>query len=110
MKGISTAKTAIVVWFAVAMWAGPAPKPATEAEAIFANEVKPLLEAKCLGCHGPAKTSGLSLETRDALLRGGRRGPAIIPGDPAKSLLIFALEQQGSLKMPLGGKLTGTEI
>ena len=110
MEAASTAKIPIVVWFALVMWAGPAPKPATEAEEIFANEVKPLLEAKCLGCHGPTKTSGLSLQSRDGLLQGGSRGPAITPGDPGKSLLVSALEQQGSLKMPPGGKLTGKEI
>ena len=38
-----------------------------------------LLEAKCASCHGAAQMSGLDIRTRDALLRGGKRGPAIHP-------------------------------
>ena len=43
--------------------------------------------------------------------KGGKSGPAIVPGDPEKSLLIQAVAQTHErLKMPPGGKLTDAEI
>src|SRR5689334_21122906 len=94
----------------VAICAPPPTPQDSEARQIFVNQVKPLFQAKCQGCHGPTKVSGLTLENREGLLQGGKRGPAIAPGDPAKSVLVDALEQQGSLKMPPGGKLTDKEV
>jgi hypothetical protein len=77
-----------------------------EAGAIFVKHVRPLLREKCAGCHGPAlQSNGLSLTSRDALLMGGKRGPAIVPGDAAHSLIVSALEQTSALKMPPGQKL-----
>ncbi|MGH7248629.1 MAG: DUF1549 domain-containing protein, partial [Pseudomonadota bacterium] len=79
---------------------------ADEATAIFSKYVHPLFQQKCMGCHGTAlKTSELSVQSRDSLLHGGKRGPAIVPGDAAKSLLVTAVEQTGALKMPPGEKL-----
>ncbi len=45
------------------------------------------------------------------MLKGGGRGPAIVPGDPEKSLLVKAVRQtDDKLKMPMGGKLKDSEI
>jgi len=82
-----------------------------EAGAIFAKHVRPLLREKCAGCHGPAlQSNGLSLTSRDALLMGGKRGPAIVPGEASHSLIVAALEQTGALKMPPGGKLPAESV
>src|SRR5262245_46011677 len=52
------------------------------------GEVRELLQRACLECHGGKKTrGGLDLGTREALLRGGDSGPAVVPGDVKKSLL-----------------------
>ncbi|HTM49539.1 MAG TPA: PSD1 and planctomycete cytochrome C domain-containing protein [Bryobacteraceae bacterium] len=70
-----------------------------------------LLNHKCLGCHsGKNSSSGLSIENRDGVMTGGARGPAIIPGKPEESLMVAALRQTGSLKMPPDGKLPEAEI
>ena len=69
---------------------------AAQARAILANN--------CGGCHGSAKMSGLTIETREALLAGGTRGPALIPGKAAESLLYKAISREGELKMPPGNK------
>src|SRR5258708_16538661 len=53
---------------------------------------------------------GLRLDSREALLKGGKSGPAIVPGDPEKSLLIEAVRQTKALKMPKGGRLKAAEI
>jgi hypothetical protein len=52
----------------------------------------------------------LALITRDTILSGGNRGPAISPGNPADSLLLRAIEQTGQLKMPPAHKLEPDEI
>ena len=71
------------------------------ATAFFENQVRPLLVKSCLHCHGPKKqSSSLRLDSREAILRGGDRGPAIVPGDPKKSLLIQAIGHQNDLRMP----------
>ena len=54
-----------------------------------------LLEAKCTGCHGAAQLSGLDLRSRETLLRGGKRGPAITLGNVDDSLLLKAVRQIG---------------
>ncbi len=58
-------------------------------EAFFARKVAPLLRERCLECHNAKKSrGGLDLSTRDAALTGGDKGPALVPGDAEKSLLL----------------------
>ncbi len=78
----------------------------TAPEKIFSETVQPVLKEKCLGCHGEGITlAKLDLRTREAMLSGGGRGPAIIPGNAAKSLLYQALEHEQGLQMPPDLKL-----
>jgi len=76
----------------------------------FELKVRPIFANSCYACHTDSKMGGLRVDSREALLTGGSRGPAIVPGDPDKSLLIAAVKQTGSLKMPMGGKLKPEEI
>lgn len=67
-----------------------------EAERFFEEQVRPLLAARCFECHGPDLThprSGLALASRERLLRGGHRGPSVVPGDPDQSLLVKAVRR-----------------
>jgi len=67
----------------------------------FEKNVRPVLVEKCLACHGPNKQrGGLRLDSRAALLKGGDSGPALVAGDPAKSLLVRVIRWEGDLKMP----------
>jgi hypothetical protein len=68
----------------------------------FELEIRPVLTTVCLPCHGGKKTeSGLTVDSRAALVRGGDRGPAIVPGDAGGSLLIRAIRRtDDDLKMP----------
>jgi hypothetical protein len=71
--------------------------PTPEQIAFFEKSIRPILVAECYSCHSAAseKVKGkLKLDTRENLLAGGRTGPAIIPGDPKKSLLIQAIKRQ----------------
>jgi hypothetical protein len=77
----------------------------------FDRQVAPLLTRRCLGCHNnDLKNGDISFEDRASLLKGGSRGPAVIPGDPAKSVLIDALRHEGQLQMPPGPQLPAKEI
>jgi formylglycine-generating enzyme required for sulfatase activity len=54
----------------------------------FTKQVKPLLEAACLSCHGAEKPKGdLRLDTRAGALKGGKKGRALVPGKPLESPL-----------------------
>ena len=78
-------------------------QPITEAQRHFVRRVMPLLEAKCLACHGgkPEEVQGeFLLTSRTAMLQGGESGePAVIAGDPDASPLIRAVRWQ-DLEMP----------
>jgi mono/diheme cytochrome c family protein len=73
-----------------------------EAE-FFAQKVRPVLTESCVGCHSDTAMGGLRLDSREALLKGGKSGPAIVVGAPEKSLLITSVLHTGALKMPMGG-------
>jgi len=97
--------------------AAPAVKPAKPPIAapnaeFFETRVRPVLAAQCYKCHGPAKQlGGLRLDSRQAILKGGARGPTIVVGKPDKSLLLNAIRHQNAAPvMPPGSKLKPTEI
>jgi cytochrome c553 len=87
-----------------------AAEPTAEGIAFFESKIRPVLVAKCYQCHSAeAQSAGrlkaeLLLDTRDGMLKGGESGPAIVPGDKKKSLLLDAIAHQG-LEMPPEGKL-----
>jgi hypothetical protein len=87
--------------------AGP---PAPEAADFFENKIRPVLANNCYACHTNSAMGGLRVDSRESLMKGGKTGPAVMPGDPEKSLLVQAVRQTGELKMPKGGKLKPQEI
>jgi hypothetical protein len=84
----------------------------TPAERHFLDKVKPLLDSRCISCHGPDKVKGaLRLDSRAHTLKGGDAGPALIPGKPADSLLLQAvMHSKKDLEMPPKEKLTTNDI
>src|SRR5262245_56505073 len=55
----------------------------------FEKEVEPILANKCAFCHsGNIKEGKLDLSSYDSMMRGGKRGPAVVPGKSADSLLV----------------------
>ncbi|MBI4902703.1 MAG: DUF1553 domain-containing protein [Acidobacteria bacterium] len=66
-----------------------------------------LVQKHCLTCHNTtARMGGLVLDSREAALKGGKNGPALIPGNAAASPLV-KLVREG--KMPAGGPLLGAD-
>lgn len=79
----------------------------------FEKEIRPLLESRCLQCHARGKAKGgFSLENREKLLQGGDSGPALVPGQSARSYLIELVSGLNpDIVMPSKGKrLTGEQV
>jgi Protein of unknown function (DUF1549)/Protein of unknown function (DUF1553)/Planctomycete cytochrome C len=79
----------------------------------FEKKIRPILIEHCYKCHSEeAEMNGeLSVDSRDALLKGGVSGPAIVPGNLKKSLLIAAVEYKDpDLEMPPDGRLPDATI
>jgi hypothetical protein len=91
--------------------AGAAEKPVgppvtPEAMELFEKHIRPILAEHCIRCHGPKKQkSELRLDSRAAMLKGNDSGPAIVPGNPDRSMLIQAIRYNTTVKMPPPGKL-----
>ena len=82
-----------------------------EQKQFFEKSVRTVLAENCFGCHGPDKQKGeLRLDSLASLLKGGKRGPAIKPGDTDASILIQAICQTGDLKMPPEKRLDDASI
>ncbi|HQR05491.1 MAG TPA: PSD1 and planctomycete cytochrome C domain-containing protein [Gemmatales bacterium] len=71
---------------------------AEDKEVLFEAKIRPVLLGTCFPCHGDGKFSGsLKVDSREALLKGGDSGPAIVPGKPESSLLIRAIQRHDSV-------------
>jgi len=91
-----------------------ASEPNPQQAVFFEKQIRPLLETNCFQCHShkSAKTKGhLAVDSLGALLKGGDSGPALVPGQPEKSLLIKAIHYENEdLRMPPKGKLPNGQI
>jgi mono/diheme cytochrome c family protein len=68
---------------------------------LFKTHVRAVLDNHCLKCHGGEKTEGeLDLTDRDKLLKGGDHGPAVVAGEPKKSLLYLMVAHEKKPAMP----------
>src|SRR5215813_1952539 len=78
----------------------------------FKEKVAPILERNCVMCHGARiRRSGLDLRVEEAILKGGARGPAVVPGNAEKSLLYRLITRKEEPAMPMGmEKLGESEI
>ncbi len=78
----------------------------------FEKEIRPLLAKHCAECHSAEEANGsLTLDWREAILKGGDSGPAVVPGKPDESLLIEAVRYKNrDLQMPPQNSLQPAEI
>ncbi len=86
-------------------------EPSAEGMRFFESRIRPLLADNCFQCHADKKQrGGLRLDSRAALMAGGDRGAAVVPGKPEESLLLKAVRHEDELKMPPKKKLTKEQI
>ena len=88
------------------------PSPASPEARFFETEVRPLLAEHCFECHSEKKQKGrLRLDSRQFMETGGESGPALLPDNPEKSLLLEAIRYQNSdLQMPPEHPLSQREV
>jgi uncharacterized membrane protein len=75
----------------------------------FANDIQPIIQSRCINCHGGDRTEeDLSLKTYADIMKGSKNGAVVTPGDAANSLLAELVANQ---KMPKRGpKLTPPQV
>src|ERR1044072_3932579 len=77
----------------------------------FSADIRPILETSCQKCHGGAvQLSKLHLRPREAALKGGVRGAAIVPGKPQESRMYRVVAGLEKPAMPMDGKLSAAQI
>src|ERR1700682_4735525 len=86
------------------------PAATEEQKNFFENRIRPVLAQNCFACHTNSQMGGLRLDSIDGLLKGGKSGPAVVPGAPDKSMMITAIRQTTDIKMPKNGHLTEPQI
>ena len=92
----------------LALLGGAPPPPAPVS---YTPTVATLLQRHCVRCHGADdQNGGLRLDSYAALARGGETGPAVIPGDADRSLLIQKIEHRDRPVMPPRKKLDRATI
>ena len=97
--------------FLAAAAAIAAPALAQQATVSFSKDVKPILEARCVKCHGASMQLGkLDLRTRESAVKGGDKGPAFTPGKPDESQLYRKVAGLEKPLMPMDGKLSPAEV
>ncbi len=112
MRTAALAVAALLSAAPLAAAADPAPAGAR----FYETDVKPLLQAHCLKCHGADEKKirgGLNLTSRAAVLTGGDTGPAVALGKPAESLLLKAVHyknEDSNQNMPPAGKLPDAAV
>jgi hypothetical protein len=93
-------------------WIGLERAPQAQAASFYAVRVAPLLETRCVSCHGEKRQkSDLRLDSFAAVLRGGKHGPVVVPGDAKTSELVtrISLPASDDCAMPPSGKTPLTE-
>ena len=89
------------------------PDGAASAE-FFEKKIRPVLVDRCYSCHSataPKVKGGLRLDSLEEALKGGDTGPAFVPGNPDKSLLVEAVSYKNvDFRMPPKGRLPADQI
>jgi cytochrome c553 len=109
----------ISTWYGCAVaalsWVAQGAELTPAQQQFFENRVRPVLVQNCYKCHSQQAEKvkgGLLLDSKEGVLKGGKTGPAIVPGDSEKSLLIKAIRYEDpDLQMPPNdNKLQDTAI
>jgi len=103
---------AILAAYPVVVSGQPASRKDAAVE-FFEKKVRPVLVDNCYTCHSAHTNArgGLRLDDRNGMIQGGNSGPAVVPGQPEKSLLIQAVQYTGEdLKMPPKKRLSPEQV
>src|SRR5207248_10212253 len=105
---------ALLIGWTAARAADNSPPPPKDGIEFFEKNIRPILAERCYECHSAnsKKIKGkLLLDTKEGMLKGGEAGPAVVPGDIDKSLLIQAIRySHEDLQMPPKEPLTKAQV
>jgi hypothetical protein len=78
------------------------PPAASDKGITYEKDIEPILKVSCVGCHGEQHPkANLRLDSKEAILKGGKDGSMVVSGDSAKSLLVAAAAQiDDKISMP----------
>ena len=107
--GLVLSGMALALSAAFAQVPKPAAVSAADGAAFYEAQVRPILTANCLSCHGASASGGLRLTDRESVLRGGVSGSAVSLEKPQDSLLLKAVHYDGR-QMPPSGKMAQASI
>jgi mono/diheme cytochrome c family protein len=81
------------------------PPPAEQAGVTYAGHIKAIFDKACLDCHGSRQSKAqIRLDSIENVLKGGKPGKIVQPGDSAQSLLVYAVARTQADAMPPKGK------
>jgi cytochrome c553 len=113
LLALLSATAGLAIWPAVSPAAAPNETADAAKVQVFESKIRPLLVNNCYNCHSADTNAkgGLRVDDRNGLLIGGDRGPAVVPGEPAKSRLIEAVSYTNpKLQMPPKKQLSAEEV
>ena len=104
MKSFAETCSRVALGLCLALCASPLAAQPTAVS--YFNDVRPILQRSCQGCHYPgAKMSGLVLTEYEGILTGGQKnGPAVRPGAADQSPILAYLSGKNEPRMPMGGE------
>ena len=83
----------------------------TQEAVSFTKDIQPILQNSCWKCHGKAmQLSKLDLSTREAALKGGEKGAAIVPGNSSESRFYRRVAGLEKPAMPMDGTLAVEQV
>lgn len=95
LLGCSVTRSIVGCFLVSCLQANAAALIASAEDEFFEQRIRPTLVNECYECHGAKKQKGgLRVDFRDGLLKGGDSGPALIPGNAKKSLLIQSIRHE----------------
>lgn len=99
-------RIALKVATLVLSWNALGAESTSSNSALFKERILPTLEKNCAACHAAGNPSGgLTVANFEAVLSGGKHGPAITPGSAKESLLVQYVRGEKTPRMPMGGAL-----
>ena len=96
----------VVVLAGLGLWAGTVEaagrKDVAATPEFYTTQVRPIFQKHCYRCHGGFNhRGGLNIGTRAGMLKGGHDGTVLVPGDPAKSLIVRLIRHEGPANDPM---------
>jgi cytochrome c len=113
--GLGVAATLATVWGVGTRRVMAAPDVEAAKPEFYKTKVQPIFQANCYRCHaGMNHRGGLTLSTKAGIVKGGKDGVVVVPGDPSASLLVKLIRHEGPMAdtkaMPPKGKLPDADI